>query len=106
MTVVPYMCLDQEALREIVGLKLARLAAALRKNNAMGLDYTPGVVERILERCTDIDTGARTVDHILRGQVLPRLSQEILSRMVEGKPAARAVLDIEAGGGISVGVAD
>jgi type VI secretion system protein VasG len=106
MTVVPYMCLDQEALREIVGLKLGRLAATLRKNNAMGLEYTQGVVERILDRCTDIDTGARTIDHILRGQVLPKLSQEILSRMVEGKPAAKALLDIEAGGGISVGVAD
>ena len=106
MTVVPYMCLDQEALREIVGLKLARLAATLHRNNAMGLDYTPGVVETILSRCTDIDTGARTIDHILRGQVLPKLSQEILARMVEGKPAAKAVLDIEPGGGISVGVAD
>jgi len=104
MTVVPYMCLDQEALREIVGLKLARLAGTLKRNNAMALDYTPAVVEKILERCTDLDTGARTIDHLLRGSILPKLSQEILGRMVDGTPAAKAVLDVEAGGGFSVAV--
>ncbi|MEW5772334.1 MAG: type VI secretion system ATPase TssH [Thermodesulfobacteriota bacterium] len=106
MTVVPYMCLGQDALREIIGLKLARLAATLRRNNAMTLEHTPAVVERILERCTDLDTGARTIDHLLRGSILPRLSQEILARMVEGAPAAKAVLDVEAGGGFSVAVGD
>ena len=38
----------------------------------------------IAERCTEVETGARNVDHILTGTLLPRISTEILQRLSAG----------------------
>ena len=38
----------------------------------------------IAERCKEVSTGARNVDHILTRTLLPELSSEFLSRMAEG----------------------
>jgi type VI secretion system protein VasG len=64
----------------------------------MRLTYSDAVVEGIAERCKEVETGARNIDFILRGTVMPQLSQEILSRMGdEGLPAA-VKLDVGADG--------
>ncbi|MCK7512020.1 MAG: hypothetical protein MZV70_53565 [Desulfobacterales bacterium] len=36
-------------------------------------------------RCTEVDSGARNVDHILTNTLLPEMSKEILTRMAEGE---------------------
>jgi type VI secretion system protein VasG len=47
-------------------------------------NYTPELVDTIAARCTEVDTGARNVDHILTRTLLPEMSAEFLSRMAEG----------------------
>ena len=42
------------------------------------------VVEQIARRCTEVETGARNIDHIMQGTLLPRISSEILMKMAEG----------------------
>jgi type VI secretion system protein VasG len=44
------------------------------------------VVDRVAERCKEVSTGARNVDHIFTRTLLPELSAELLARMGEGKP--------------------
>ena len=41
------------------------------------------VVEAIASRCTEVDSGARNIDHILSHILLPEMSRELLSRMAE-----------------------
>jgi len=84
MNVVPYYTLDARHLRDIVVLKLEGLRARMAENNRVRFEYDPEVVERIAARCTEVETGARNIDHILRGTVLPALSRELLARMGEG----------------------
>ncbi|MCK5508967.1 MAG: hypothetical protein KAI50_10675, partial [Desulfobacterales bacterium] len=36
-------------------------------------------------RCTEVDSGARNVDHILTNTLLPEMSKELLSRMAAGE---------------------
>jgi type VI secretion system protein VasG len=43
------------------------------------------LIDTIARRCTEVDTGARNVDHILTRTLLPELSTEFLARMAEGK---------------------
>ena len=38
----------------------------------------------IADRCTEVETGARNVDHIITGSLMPKLANEILSRMSSG----------------------
>ncbi|MBN2688150.1 MAG: AAA family ATPase, partial [Deltaproteobacteria bacterium] len=89
MAVVPFYMLRADAMKGIVRLKLDKLAARLMQNNKMKLTYSPAVVDQITERCTEVETGARNIDYILTGNIMPRMSQEILSHMTEaGMPSA------------------
>jgi type VI secretion system protein VasG len=84
MTIVPYFPISPDALKEITRLKLGGLEKRLRANHKMALEVDPKVVDAIAERCTEVETGARNVDHIISGTLLPRISTEILQRMSEG----------------------
>jgi type VI secretion system protein VasG len=100
MTVVPYLPLDAAALRRIVELKLDKVRKALWANNRMALDWAPAVADWLAERCSALDTGARGIDFILNGEVLPRLSKEILARLGGGQWPAVA-LDLGEDGGLA-----
>ncbi len=84
MTVLPYQILKPEALREIAGLKLGKLAATLKENNGVKLTWTPEIEAQIADRCKDAETGARNVDFIINVNLLPRLSSFVLERMGQG----------------------
>jgi len=60
------------------------------------------VVKQIAARCTEVETGARNIDFILRGNVMPLMSQEILSRMSSEKAPADIALDVDATGEFTV----
>lgn len=78
------MTLGTEFLREIVRLKLARIAARLADSHRMRLECAPEMVEVIANRCTEVETGARNIDHIINGSLLPMLSTALLEKMSEG----------------------
>jgi len=84
MTVVPFYTLDPKFIREIVGLKLDRLARRMAESHKIKLITSPEVIDRISGRCTEVETGARNIDHILNGTILPHMSREILGRLSEG----------------------
>lgn len=37
-----------------------------------------------MARCTEADSGARNVDHVLNGSLLPEIADAVLARMAEG----------------------
>jgi type VI secretion system protein VasG len=85
-------------MRKIVGLKLGKVAARLRQNHGMALEYGDEVVAQIAARCTEVDSGARNVDHIITGTLLPEISRELLGRMASGESAARLRVTVEGDG--------
>jgi len=95
MTIVPYVDLGSEAMRMIVELKLRKVADTLMANNRMRLTYTPAVADQITARCTEVETGARNIEYILGGNILPRLAQTILTHMTEGGMPTAVGLDVE-----------
>jgi len=102
MTVIPYFTLAQDALAGIVRLKLDKIVQRLAHNNKMRFSYSDAVVKQIAARCTEVETGARNIDFILRGNVMPLMSQEILSRMSSEKAPADIALDVDATGEFTV----
>lgn len=98
MTIVPYYALGPSHLREIVALKLGRLAERLMARHRVALAFDDAVWDAIVARCRDVETGARNIDHILNGTLLPLLSQEIVARMGEGRMPARMRLGVDANG--------
>jgi type VI secretion system protein VasG len=102
MTIVPYVTLDARALGGIVRLKLERIALRLAHNNKVRFTFADAVVERIAARCTEVETGARNIDFILRGNVLPLMSQQMLQRMGSGEPTSAVHLDVDVAGEFTV----
>jgi type VI secretion system protein VasG len=88
VTVVPYYPLPDDVMARICALKLdairQRIAAAFKASFA----WRPEVVEAVVARCREVGSGARNIDHVLTGSMLPELSSLLLARMAEGKPVS------------------
>lgn len=98
MTVVPFLTLSQPVLREIVTIKLEKIAQRMLHNNKMILQTTPAALDTIAARCTEVETGARNIDFILKGTVLPLLSNSLLASMSGDNTFTHAKLDVSADG--------
>jgi type VI secretion system protein VasG len=84
MTVVPYYQLPPDVIRKITDLKLRKLARRMEDSHDVTLTWDDSVGDTIAARCTEVETGARNVDHIIRGTLMPQLSEEVLGRIGEG----------------------
>jgi type VI secretion system protein VasG len=102
MTVIPYLTLPGDILKEIVVLKLEKLVRRLQTTHKMALTYSQAVIDQIAARCTEVETGARNIDYIMSGTIMPRMSQEILTRMGEGELPAGVHLDVDKEGTFAV----
>jgi len=98
MKVVPFYPLHRETMKGIVRLKLGKIARRLEAAHGIRFDYQDDVIERIAERCTQVDTGARNVDFIIDRNVLPEASRALLANLVEGHQPTRLELGIDAEG--------
>jgi len=106
MTVVPFFPLPSETLKEIVKLKLNRLVSRLKDSHRMSLTYDDTVVEQITARCREVETGARNIDHIMQGSLLPKVSTEILQRLTSGPLPERLWLGIDGSGEFTLRFSD
>ncbi|MDR1777081.1 MAG: type VI secretion system ATPase TssH [Desulfovibrio sp.] len=107
MTIVPYAALSSEALGRIARMKLDALGDRLAANNKIRLRYSEALVETLVKRCSEVDTGARNIDHILAANVLPQLAQTLLEKMSQKAPLAPEIrLDVNSDGEFLVELED
>jgi len=81
MEIVPFTPIRQEAMGDIVKIKLQQLARRLQESQKIRFVYRDAVVEQIAQRCTEVETGARNIDHIINRTLLPRIASEVLVQM-------------------------
>jgi len=99
MKVVPYYPISDDVLVEIIELKLERIRRRIEANHKATFEWDESLVDAVLARCTEVDSGARNVDHILNGTLLPEVAQQVLERIADGIALERiAVRASEAGG--------
>ena len=89
LTVVPFYPIDDAVLAAIICLKLERIRRRVADNHQAGFEYDDALVAAILARCTEVDSGARNVDTILNGTLLPEIAGHVLARMAEGRAVTR-----------------
>jgi type VI secretion system protein VasG len=90
MTVVPYFPLSDTVLSGIIKLNLKRIADRVRENHRAAFTYSDSVITTIASRCKEVESGARNVDHIISGTLLPAIAGQFLAQMAEGKPVTTA----------------
>ena len=79
LLVVPYYPLSDEMLGQIVRLQLKRIQRRLEENHSIISEFDDSVVEQIVQRCTEVESGGRMVDAILTNTLLPQMSQILLT---------------------------
>ena len=65
----------------------------------MPFTYSEDLVNEVAKRCTEVESGARNVDHILTGTLLPAISSELLARMAEGLKLTNVNVGVDEKGG-------
>ncbi|RLZ11076.1 type VI secretion system ATPase TssH [Acinetobacter sp. 2JN-4] len=95
MRIVPYFPLHDELLVRIIKHKLGKIVSRIEKQYATKVQYSEELVELLLNRCTEVDSGARNVDNILNSTVLPSLATEILVALAEHKLPKLIVIDVK-----------
>ncbi|MGJ7530008.1 type VI secretion system ATPase TssH [Variovorax sp. GB1P17] len=98
MKVVPFYPITDAVLEQIIALKLGRIRDRIANNHKAVFEWDDALVEAVLARCTEVDSGARNVDHILNGTLLPEIAEVVLTRMADEAPLARIKAGCSKGG--------
>jgi type VI secretion system protein VasG len=83
LVVVPYLPLNDDELRQIVQLKMRAIEERVGRTHEPELSWDPAVIDAIVAQCTETESGARTIDHLLTQPLLPELSEHVLDRLAE-----------------------
>jgi type VI secretion system protein VasG len=84
LVITPYYPIQDEAMKQIIVLKLGRIQRRLQDTHKLSLTYDPKLVEEVARRCTEVESGARNVDNILTNTLLPDISRQLLTAFAEG----------------------
>ena len=84
VTLVPYFPLSDAIMKQIVDLQLKRIARRVTENYKAKFTYDPPLIDGIAQRCKEVESGARNIDHILTRGLLPEMSAQFLARMADG----------------------
>ena len=94
LLVIPYYQLTDEVVGLIARLQLKRIAKRIAEHHKIPFTYDDEVIKLIISRCTEVESGGRMIDAILTNTMLPRISLEFLTRMMEGKPIERVHVNV------------
>ncbi|HEY6642845.1 type VI secretion system ATPase TssH [Povalibacter sp.] len=94
---IPFFPLSDTMLHEIIRLQLGRIKKRITQNHKIPFTYSDEVLKLVASRCTELESGGRMIDAILTNTMLPQISQEILTRLMEGKSPSKVAIDVADG---------
>ncbi|MCW9011025.1 type VI secretion system ATPase TssH [Marinobacter sp.] len=94
MEVVPYLPLGEETLNRIVEDKLQRLADQIQARYHTEVELEDGLVEAIRSRATRSENGARMLESIIEGELLPPVSLALLEKLAAREPVTKVTLGV------------
>ena len=104
LVVIPYFPLQDEVMKKIIKLKLSKIGRRVKENYKAEFAYSDDLVNTISDRCTEVDTGARNIDHILEGTLLPQMSADFLGRVAEGLPIHKIDVGVGDEGAMTINI--
>ncbi|HEU0220843.1 MAG TPA: AAA family ATPase, partial [Paracoccaceae bacterium] len=95
LVTIPYYPLSPEIIAAIAKLQLGRIVRRVQTGHKVPFTYDEAVVQTIVDRCQELESGGRMIDAILTNTMLPTISGEFLRRMMEGRPVTRVHVAVE-----------
>ncbi len=87
--------LDKDMLGKIVDLQLGRIKKRIAGNHKIEMVYGQDVIDLIVSRCNDADSGGRMIDNILTNTMLPEMSVQLLEKQMDGLEVTK--IEVKAG---------
>ena len=97
LVVIPYYPLPDQIIGNIVRLQLDRIARRIAEHHKVPFTYDDAAVKLIVSRCTEVESGGRMIDAIVTNTILPRISEEYLTRTVDGRRLGAVGLGVRNG---------
>jgi type VI secretion system protein VasG len=97
LVVIPYYPLSPDMIGKITRLQLDRIKKRVQAAHGVPFRYSDAVVDTIVSRCQELESGGRMIDAIVTNTMLPDISAEFLKRMLEGKEINGVAIDIAEG---------
>nr|WP_288499065.1 type VI secretion system ATPase TssH [uncultured Pseudomonas sp.] len=95
LVTIPYYPLSDDMLKAITRLQLERIKKRIESTHKVPFSYDDAVVDLVVSRCTENESGGRQIDAILTNSMLPDMSREFLGRLLEGKPLAGVQVSVQ-----------
>ncbi len=97
--VVIYYPLRDEILRRICLLKLRSIGRRVQETYGTAFSFDDSVPDAVVDRCREVESGARNIDNIISRSLLPELSSRLLTRMATGDKIGRVHVGMDAASG-------
>ncbi|MFL9961260.1 type VI secretion system ATPase TssH [Paraburkholderia sediminicola] len=97
VAVIPYYPLDDGMLDAIIRLQLSRIERRIVEQHGVSFSYDDAMVRQVAARCTEFESGGRMIDAILTNTLLPRISAEFLTRLIDGRTVAKVEVGVSDG---------
>lgn len=97
MQIVQYHYLTTDVMQHIVKAKLAKLEKLIAERYKATVTIAENILKHIEQQCEADTNGARLVDAILEGQLLPPLSLALLQRIARGEKMSNITINFENG---------
>ena len=95
LVTIPYYPLSPHMIAEITRLQLNRIKKRVQAAHGVPFEYTQAVVDTIVSRCSELESGGRMIDAIVTNTMLPDISAEFLRRMMAGGAVNRVAIDVK-----------
>jgi type VI secretion system protein VasG len=82
---------------EITRLQLGRIKKRIEGAHGVPFTFSDAVVDLIVDRCQELESGGRMIDAILTNSMLPAISGEYLRRLMEAEPITGVHVDVKDG---------
>jgi type VI secretion system protein VasG len=97
LVAIPYYPLSPDMIGEITKLQLGRIQKRVQEAHGVPFEYSDAVVEEIVNRCQELDSGGRMIDAIVTNTMLPDISNEFLHRLMDGSEVRKVAIGVEDG---------
>ncbi|MFT7058031.1 MAG: type VI secretion system protein VasG [Pseudorhodobacter sp.] len=97
LVTIPYYPLSPDMIGKITVLQLNRIKKRVEAAHSVPFEYTDAVVQTIVDRCQELESGGRMIDAIVTNTMLPDISAEFLRRMMTGGEVNKVAIDVKDG---------
>jgi type VI secretion system protein VasG len=91
---VPFFPLEPEILREIVVINLERIRKRIQENYGATFGWDDVLLDLLVARCTEVESGARNIENILKRGILADLAGQLLELRADGKEVSHVEVTV------------